>query len=75
MPLEGFAADYDPPLKLIHEARFCLIGEATHGTHEFYRERAEITKRLIKEKGFTAVAVEADWPDATIYSRRHRRLF
>jgi erythromycin esterase-like protein len=41
-----------------------LIGEATHGTHEFYRERAQITKRLIKEKGFTAVAVEADWPDA-----------
>ena len=41
-----------------------LLGEASHGTHEFYRERAEITKRLIEEKGFTAVAVEADWPDA-----------
>jgi len=41
-----------------------LLGEASHGTHEFYRERAEITKRLILEKGFTAVAVEADWPDA-----------
>lgn len=41
-----------------------LLGEASHGTHEFYRERAQITKRLIKEKGFTAVAVEADWPDA-----------
>jgi erythromycin esterase-like protein len=41
-----------------------LIGEASHGTHEFYRERAQITKRLIREKGFTAVAVEADWPDA-----------
>jgi erythromycin esterase-like protein len=40
------------------------IGEASHGTHEFYQERAEITKRLIQEKGFTAVAVEADWPDA-----------
>jgi erythromycin esterase-like protein len=39
LPLEGFAADHDPLLKLIHEARFCLIGEATHGTHEFYRER------------------------------------
>src|SRR6266550_1983900 len=63
-PLEGGAHDYDPLLKLIGEARFCLLGEATHGTHEFYRERAEITKRLIKEKGFTAIAVEADWPDA-----------
>src|SRR3989442_15419591 len=64
LPLEGLTRDYDPLIKLIHEARFCLLGEATHGTHEFYRERAEITKRLIKEKGFTAVAVEADWPDA-----------
>src|SRR5205814_6912325 len=63
-PLEGRARDYDLLLKLIGEARFCLLGEATHGTHEFYRERAQITKRLIKEKGFTAVAVEADWPDA-----------
>jgi erythromycin esterase-like protein len=45
-------------------ARYVLLGEASHGTHEFYRERAEITKRLIAEAGFTAVAVEADWPDA-----------
>ena len=51
-------------MDLIGDARFVLIGEASHGTHEFYRERAEITKRLIEEKGFTAVAVEADWPDA-----------
>src|SRR3989449_3740548 len=63
-PIKGVATDYDPLLKLIGAARFCLLGEATHGTHEFYRERAEITKRLIKEKGFTAIAVEADWPDA-----------
>ena len=41
-----------------------LLGEASHGTHEFYHERARITQRLIEEKGFTAVAVEADWPDA-----------
>ena len=41
-----------------------LLGEASHGTHEFYCERAEITKRLIAEHGFTAVAAEADWPDA-----------
>jgi erythromycin esterase-like protein len=63
-PLTGAAADYDPLLERIGEARFVLLGEATHGTHEFYRERAEITKRLIAEKAFTAVAVEADWPDA-----------
>ena len=58
------ADDYDALLELVGDARFVLIGEATHGTHEFYRERAQITKRLIREKGFTAVAVEADWPDA-----------
>ena len=63
-PLRGSADDYDPLLKLIGNARFVLIGEASHGTHEFYRERAQITKRLIREKGFSAVAVEADWPDA-----------
>jgi erythromycin esterase-like protein/predicted phosphoribosyltransferase len=63
-PLKGSARDYDPLLERIGEARFVLLGEASHGTHEFYRERAEITKRLIREKNFVAVAVEADWPDA-----------
>lgn len=63
-PLVGEREDYDPLLKMIGEARLVLIGEASHGTHEFYRERAQITKRLIQEKGFSAVAVEADWPDA-----------
>ncbi len=63
-PLTGSPADYDPLLDLIGDARFVLLGEASHGTHEFYRQRAEITKRLIREKGFTAIAVEADWPDA-----------
>jgi erythromycin esterase-like protein len=63
-PLVGEIEDYDPLMKLIGDARLVLIGEASHGTHEFYRERAQITKRLIKEKGFNAVAVEADWPDA-----------
>jgi|SRR5882724_2797663 len=74
LPLEGLTRDYDPLIKLVHEARFCLLGEATHGTHEFYRERAEITKRLIKEKGFIAVAVEADWPDAFRVNRYVRGL-
>jgi erythromycin esterase-like protein len=63
-PLTGASADYDPLMRLVGESRFVLLGEASHGTHEFYRERAQITKRLITEKGFTAVAVEADWPDA-----------
>lgn len=63
-PLSGTAFDYDAILDLVGEARVVLIGEATHGTHEFYRERAAITQRLILEKGFTGVAVEADWPDA-----------
>jgi erythromycin esterase-like protein len=63
-PLKGASMDYDPLMRLVGDARFVLLGEASHGTHEFYRERAQITKRLIQEKGFTAVAVEADWPDA-----------
>lgn len=62
--LLGEVDDYDPLLQIIGDAHLVLIGEASHGTHEFYRERAQITKRLIQEKGFTAVAVEADWPDA-----------
>ena len=62
--LQGAANDYDGLLDLIGDARFVLLGEATHGTHEFYEQRALITQRLIAEKGFTAVAVEADWPDA-----------
>lgn len=60
----GEITDYDPLIELIGDARFVLLGEASHGTHEFYRERAQITKRLIEEKGFSAVAVEADFPDA-----------
>ena len=56
--------DHRPLLDLVGDARFVLLGEASHGTHDFYHERAEITKRLIIEKGFNAVAVEADWPDA-----------
>jgi len=63
-PLTGGSDDYDNLLELIGDARIVLLGEASHGTHEFYRERAEISRRLIQEKGFAAVAVEADWPDA-----------
>jgi erythromycin esterase-like protein len=67
--LTGASKDYDPLLEFIGDARFVLLGEASHGTHEFYRQRAQITKRLVLEKGFTAVAVEADWPDACRVNR------
>jgi erythromycin esterase-like protein len=62
--LTGAPSDFDPLLQLIGDAQCVLIGEASHGTHEFYRIRAEITKRLIRDRGFVGVAVEADWPDA-----------
>lgn len=67
-------ADYKPLMDWIGDAHFVLIGEASHGTHDFYYERAEITKRLIQEKGFTAVAVEADWPDAYRVNRYVRGI-
>lgn len=57
-------ADLGPLLDRVGSARVVLIGEATHGTGEFYRIRAEITKALIERKDFSFVAVEADWPDA-----------
>jgi erythromycin esterase-like protein len=63
-PVVGAAGDYDALIDLVGTRRFVLIGEASHGTHEFYRERARITRRLIDECGFTVVAVEGDWPDA-----------
>ncbi|CAF0823269.1 unnamed protein product [Didymodactylos carnosus] len=56
--------DFDPILSAIGDAKVVMIGEASHGTHEFYDNRAELTKRLIKEKGFTVLACEADWPCA-----------
>ena len=73
-PLLSARGDYDPLIERAGEATLALLGEASHGTHEFYKERAEITKRLIKEKGFTAVAVEADWPDAYRVNRYVRGL-
>src|SRR4030081_1638632 len=73
-PLGGNTRDYAPLMERIGEARFALLGEASHGTHEFYQERAEITKRLIAEKNFTAVAVEADWPDAYRVNRYIRSV-
>jgi erythromycin esterase-like protein/predicted phosphoribosyltransferase len=60
---DGVPAD-DRLFDLVGDASLVLIGEASHGTHEFYAARAEMTRRLIDEKGFCAVAAEADWPDA-----------
>src|SRR5271166_221597 len=72
------APDGVPPREvlseLIGDARIVLIGESSHGTHEFYQARAEITKWLIEEKGFCAVAAEADWPDAYRVNRYVRGL-
>jgi erythromycin esterase-like protein len=64
----------DEVVELAGDATFVLLGEASHGTHEFYKCRAEITKRLIEEKGFSAVAVEADFPDAYRVNRFVRGL-
>ncbi|HXG48122.1 MAG TPA: hypothetical protein VNO52_10895 [Methylomirabilota bacterium] len=58
-PLTGSLTDDDALRDLVGGARFALLGEASRGMHEFDRERAQITKRLIKEKGFAAVALEA----------------
>jgi hypothetical protein len=73
-PLHGDPGQYDTLLEGIGDARIVLLGEATHGTHEFYRERAFITRRLIAERGFVGVAVEADWPDAYRVNRYVRGL-
>ena len=67
---EEFGAFFDR----FGDARVVLLGEATHGTSEFYRARSAITRRLIERHGFALVAVEADWPDAAVIDRyvRHR---
>lgn len=62
LPLQN-RHDLDPLLEKIGDAKYVLLGEASHGTHEYYTWRAHITKRLILEKGFSFIAVEGDWPD------------
>ncbi len=54
--------DLDPLINQIGDAKYVLLGEASHGTSEFYSVRAQLTKRLIQEKGFSIIAVEGDWP-------------
>jgi erythromycin esterase-like protein len=61
--------DLEPLLNEIGDAKYVLLGEASHGTSEFYTVRAELTKRLIKEKGFSIIAVEGDWPSCQSINR------
>jgi erythromycin esterase-like protein len=64
-PLTGGGGDFDPLIDAIaDDTRLVLLGEASHGTDEFYRCRAQVTQQLIEDRGFTAVIAEADWPDA-----------
>ena len=70
-PITDSKEKYASLLEKIGDARFVLMGEASHGTHEFYQARIELTKHLIEEKGFMAVMIEGDWPDAY---RVHRYL-
>lgn len=62
--VSGSVDDYDDLIEAIGDSSIVLIGEASHGTAEFYEQRAAITNRLIEERGFNAVAIEGDWPDA-----------
>ena len=61
-PLDS-TADLDPLINYIGDSKYVLLGEASHGTHEYYTWRAKISQRLIEEKGFSFIAVEGDWPD------------
>lgn len=61
--LKDLSSDYDSLINFIGDAQIVLLGEASHGTQEFYDARAKITQRLIEEKNFNAVAIEGDWPD------------
>src|SRR4051794_7648743 len=65
----GDPEDLEPLLERIGEARYVLLGEASHGTSEFYTWRTRISQRLIREKGFSFIAVEGDWPDCYLVNR------
>jgi len=63
-PLQKIPKDLGSVIPLLSDKRFVLLGEATHGTREFYATRVEITKQLIIHHGLTAIAIEGDWPSA-----------
>jgi erythromycin esterase-like protein len=68
------ADDLDPLMERIGDARYVLLGEASHGTSEYYTWRFHISRRLIEEKGFSFIAVEGDWPDCYRVNRFVRGL-
>src|SRR3712207_9489716 len=74
IPVDAERPDPGWLLDLAGDASVVLIGEASHGTHEYYRIRAELTRALIEEAGFIAVAAEADWPDAYRVRSEERRV-
>jgi erythromycin esterase-like protein len=72
-PLQG-VRDLDPLVRMLGPRRFACIGEASHGTHEFYAWRAKLSRRLITEEGYTWIGVEGDWPDCWRINRWVRGL-
>lgn len=72
LPL-NISDDLDPLLDAVGDARYVLLGEASHGTSEFYTWRTEITKRLVNEKQFSFIGVEGDWPDCYRVNRYVKR--
>ena len=73
-PLPSSAADDPALVQRLARARLALLGEASHGTHEFYAERVALSRKLVTEHGFQAIVVEADWPDAWRVNRYVRGL-
>ncbi len=72
--MTGLGTDHDPILQAAREARFVLLGESTHGTHEYYRERGRLSERLTRELDFGAVAIEGDWSSTYRVNRYVRGL-
>lgn len=68
-PFNFLPHDYNRVIDDIGDAHIVLMGEATHGTHEFFKIRTELTQQLIEKKGFNALAIEADWPDASLINK------
>lgn len=69
LPLTGGRSDFDDAMDLVGDARIVMLGEASHGTADFYSARARLTQRLIAEQGFNLVAIEGDWPDSLYVNR------
>ena len=68
------ARDLDPVVDAVGSCRFVCLGEASHGTHEYYRWRADLSRRLVEERGVTWIGVEGDWPDCSRINRWVRGL-